>query len=53
MLIRGEVLISMWIPKGAMVIGGPALIRGNTVFPKVSNHDMKFQSSYRIQKNIH
>ena len=52
-LIRGEVLISMWIPKGAMLIGGPALIRGNTVFPKVSNHDMKFQSSYRIQKNIH
>ena len=30
-LIRDEALISMWIPKGAALIRGPALIRVNKV----------------------
>ena len=32
LIIRGEALTSMWIPKGAALIWDPALIRGNTVF---------------------
>ena len=29
--LLGEALISIWIPRGATFIRGPALIRGNTV----------------------
>ena len=53
-LIRGEVLISLWIPKGAALIWGPALIRGNKIIIKFYNLRVQIfkqgQSSSR-QKN--
>ena len=36
-LIRGEVLISLWMPQGATLIWGPALITGNKVIIKFYN----------------
>ena len=36
-LFRGEVLISLWIPKSAAFISGSALIRGSEVIIKFYN----------------